>query len=32
VLGWLFGLDSKTCNFLKIQFAGHLCFLAHKET
>ena len=25
------GLDHKTRNFLKIQFAGHLCFLAHKE-
>jgi SAM-dependent methyltransferase len=30
-VGCTCGLDSKTRNFLKIQFAGHLCFLAHKK-
>ena len=30
--GCICGLDSKTRNFLKMQFAGHLCFLAYKET
>jgi SAM-dependent methyltransferase len=30
-VGFICGLDSKTLNFLKIQFAGHLCFLAHRE-
>jgi SAM-dependent methyltransferase len=30
-VGCICGLESKTRNFLKIQFAGHLCFLAHKE-
>ena len=30
-VGFICGLDSKTRNFLKIQFAGHLCFLAYKE-
>ncbi len=28
----LCGFDHRICNFLKIQFAGHLCFLAYKET
>lgn len=30
--GMLCGFDHKTSNFLKIQFAGHLCFLACKDT
>ena len=31
IVSLLCGLDHKTRNFLKIQFAGHLVFLAHKD-
>lgn len=30
-LGFIGSLDSKTRNFLKIQFAGHICFLMYKK-
>lgn len=30
-VGCICALDNKARNFLKIQFAGHLCFLAHRE-
>lgn len=32
IAGLICGFDNKTRNFLKMQFAGHICFLAYKKT